>query len=197
VTTPDHPSVHPAWLPDAATAFLRGRTVRVVGGGPLAATVRAEVRRARAVPVDEERADLVLRDTGAVPGGEGFVVAHRDGGLEVAAADDAGLVHAWFHVVRAGAAALDGTAAVTAVRHEPAHALRMLDHWDNVDVHRCRPARRPRPRGRRARGPTRVDGRVDLALTLARHEVTLVEIDPVRDETPAWLDDARILGRGT
>ncbi len=39
-------------------------------------------------------------------------------------------------------------------------------------------------------------GRVDLALTLARHEVTLVEIDPVRDETPAWLDDARILGRG-
>jgi len=41
-----------------------------------------------------------------------------------------------------------------------------------------------------------VDGRVDLALTLGRHEVTLVEIDVVADETPAWLDDARILGRG-
>lgn len=39
-------------------------------------------------------------------------------------------------------------------------------------------------------------GRVDLALTLCRHEVTLLEIDPVHDETPAWLDDARILGRG-
>ncbi|PFG41976.1 xylan 1,4-beta-xylosidase [Isoptericola jiangsuensis] len=39
-----------------------------------------------------------------------------------------------------------------------------------------------------------VDGRVTLDLTLARHEVTLVEIDPVRDETPAWLDDARIVG---
>lgn len=37
--------------------------------------------------------------------------------------------------------------------------------------------------------------RIDLPLTLARHEVTLVEIDPVTDETPAWLDDARILGR--
>ncbi|MGC5167486.1 GH39 family glycosyl hydrolase [Luteimicrobium sp. DT211] len=39
------------------------------------------------------------------------------------------------------------------------------------------------------------DGRVDLALTLRRHGVTLVELDPVVDETPAWLDDARILGR--
>ena len=38
-------------------------------------------------------------------------------------------------------------------------------------------------------------GRVDLVLTLARHEVTLVEIDPVQDETPPWLDDDRILAR--
>ncbi|RPF23107.1 GH39 family glycosyl hydrolase [Myceligenerans xiligouense] len=38
-------------------------------------------------------------------------------------------------------------------------------------------------------------GRVDLDLTLGRHGVTLVEIEPVRDETPPWLDDARILGR--
>ena len=37
--------------------------------------------------------------------------------------------------------------------------------------------------------------RIDLPLTLARHEVTLIEIDPVRDETPSWLDDRRILGR--
>jgi len=38
-------------------------------------------------------------------------------------------------------------------------------------------------------------GRTTLHLTLARHEVTLVELDPVRDEAPAWLDDTRILGR--
>ncbi|WP_402462515.1 GH39 family glycosyl hydrolase [Isoptericola aurantiacus] len=42
-----------------------------------------------------------------------------------------------------------------------------------------------------------VDGRVELTLTLRRHEVTLVEVDPVRDETPAWIDDARIVGRAT
>ncbi len=41
-----------------------------------------------------------------------------------------------------------------------------------------------------------VRGRVELDLTLARHEVTLLEIDPVVDETPDWLDDGRILGRG-
>ncbi|MCL2594430.1 MAG: xylan 1,4-beta-xylosidase [Promicromonosporaceae bacterium] len=38
-------------------------------------------------------------------------------------------------------------------------------------------------------------GRIDLRLDLAQHEVTLVEIDPVRDETPPWLDDSRIIGR--
>ncbi|TDB87019.1 xylan 1,4-beta-xylosidase [Micromonospora fluostatini] len=37
-------------------------------------------------------------------------------------------------------------------------------------------------------------GRVDLDLTLARHEVTLVELTPVVDETPPWCDDARLLG---
>jgi xylan 1,4-beta-xylosidase len=37
-------------------------------------------------------------------------------------------------------------------------------------------------------------GRMDLDLTLARHEVTLVEITAVVDETPAWSDDRRLLG---
>ncbi|WP_435738538.1 alpha-glucuronidase [Cellulosimicrobium sp. PMB13] len=128
MTTPDRSSVHPAWLPDAATTFLCGRTVRVDGTGPLAQTVRAEARRAGATLVHDGAADLTLRDTAAVPGGEGFAVGQRDGGLDVAADDDAGLVHAWFHVVRTGGATEPG-------RHDPAHALRMLDHWDNVDVH--------------------------------------------------------------
>ncbi|MEU8190174.1 GH39 family glycosyl hydrolase [Micromonospora carbonacea] len=39
-----------------------------------------------------------------------------------------------------------------------------------------------------------VGGRVEVDLTLARHEVTLVEIDAVRDETPPWWDDDRLLG---
>ncbi|MGC9665325.1 GH39 family glycosyl hydrolase [Planosporangium sp. 12N6] len=39
-----------------------------------------------------------------------------------------------------------------------------------------------------------VAGRVDLELTLGRHEVTLVEISAVVDETPPWWDDDRLLG---
>ncbi|MFC0527878.1 GH39 family glycosyl hydrolase [Phytohabitans kaempferiae] len=39
-------------------------------------------------------------------------------------------------------------------------------------------------------------GRIDLDLVLDRHEVTLVEIDPVADETPPWWDDNRLLGLG-
>jgi xylan 1,4-beta-xylosidase len=40
-----------------------------------------------------------------------------------------------------------------------------------------------------------VDGRVDLDLTLGRHEVTLVELTAVRDETPPWWDETRLLGQ--
>lgn len=40
-----------------------------------------------------------------------------------------------------------------------------------------------------------VAGRVELDLTLARHEVTLVEITAVVDETPPWWDDNRMLGQ--
>jgi xylan 1,4-beta-xylosidase len=39
-----------------------------------------------------------------------------------------------------------------------------------------------------------VAGRVDLDLSLDRHEVTLVEITAVADETPPWWDDHRLLG---
>jgi len=39
-------------------------------------------------------------------------------------------------------------------------------------------------------------GRVDRAHRVQRHEVTLVELEPVRVETPPWLDDSRIPGYG-
>jgi xylan 1,4-beta-xylosidase len=39
------------------------------------------------------------------------------------------------------------------------------------------------------------DGRVELDLTLGRHEVTLVEVSPVEDEAPPWTDERRLLGR--
>jgi len=37
-------------------------------------------------------------------------------------------------------------------------------------------------------------GRVELDLVLDRHEVTLVEISAVVDETPPWWDERRLLG---
>jgi hypothetical protein len=48
---------------------------------------------------------------------------------------------------------------------------------------------------RRHRNLPVTGGRADLDLTLDRHEVTLVELTPVADETPPWWDDSRILGR--
>ena len=41
-----------------------------------------------------------------------------------------------------------------------------------------------------------VGGRADLDLFLDRHEVTLVEISAVADETPPWWDERRLLGAG-
>ncbi|MFI1503985.1 xylan 1,4-beta-xylosidase [Streptomyces sp. NPDC020597] len=38
-------------------------------------------------------------------------------------------------------------------------------------------------------------GRAELDLVLARHEITLVELTPVVDETPPWWDERRLLGR--
>ena len=38
------------------------------------------------------------------------------------------------------------------------------------------------------------DGRAHLDLTLGRHEVTLLEITPVADETPPWWNDSHLLG---
>ncbi|MGW7219633.1 GH39 family glycosyl hydrolase, partial [Streptomyces sp. NPDC054826] len=39
-------------------------------------------------------------------------------------------------------------------------------------------------------------GRADVDLVLARHEVTLLELTPVVDETPQWWSDDRLLGLG-
>lgn len=50
------------------------------------------------------------------------------------------------------------------------------------------------PARHHSRLPVR-DARVTLDLTLGRHEVTLVELTPVEDETPPWWDERRLLGR--
>ncbi|MFG2461865.1 xylan 1,4-beta-xylosidase [Streptomyces sp. NPDC048523] len=40
------------------------------------------------------------------------------------------------------------------------------------------------------------DDRTELDLTLARHEITLVEVSPVVEEAPEWWDERRLLGTG-
>lgn len=47
---------------------------------------------------------------------------------------------------------------------------------------------------RRHAGLSVADGRVELDLVLDRHEVTLVEVSVVVDETPPWWDERRLLG---
>src|SRR6185295_10923342 len=44
-----------------------------------------------------------------------------------------GLLHGWFHLVRLGDDAFAD--ALAAMESRPAVPRRMLDHWDNVDVH--------------------------------------------------------------
>ncbi|TQM03016.1 alpha-glucuronidase [Pseudonocardia kunmingensis] len=123
--------VHPAWLPDAAFAPLAARRVRVVGEGLLAGTVRGEVTRAGARLVTGD-ADVVLEQREG-DGPEAYEIARRDGVTTVVAGGGPGLLYGLFHLVRLGEEAFAGDRAPE--RHAPAHALRMLDHWDNVDVH--------------------------------------------------------------
>lgn len=39
------------------------------------------------------------------------------------------------------------------------------------------------------------DDRTELDLTLTRHEITLVEVTPLAEETPEWWDERRLLGK--
>ncbi|QAY58918.1 alpha-glucuronidase [Microbacterium protaetiae] len=120
---------HPLWLPAAATAHLRGRSIRVEGEHPLLQTVRAEATAAGMHPAED--GDVVIRP-GAASTPDSFVLAVGDGNVTAEYADAAGALYAWFEIVRQGAAVFAGAGRRTCA---PAHALRMIDHWDNVAVH--------------------------------------------------------------
>lgn len=67
------------------------------------------------------------------PARSGFRVVRDDGRVTVSATGPTALLHGFFHVVRQGEDAFTGPD--TDETHAPAQALRVLDHWDNVDVH--------------------------------------------------------------
>lgn len=142
-------SVHPAWLPEAALAPLRGRTVAVLGTHPCLTTVREELAGAR--PATAAQADLVvaalpdlsgpdtvgLRAVPDVPE-HGYALVRVRGRAVVLGADARAALHGFSALVR--------DTAVVRLRGDephpdgisvsaPAADLRMLDHWDNVAVH--------------------------------------------------------------
>ncbi|GIG40245.1 alpha-glucuronidase [Cellulomonas phragmiteti] len=142
--TTQTPPVHPAWLPDAAFAPLGSRRVLVVTGpdaGPVGATVVDEVRRAVTTHggtltvadlASADDHDLVLRV--APDGPDTGFTRLRTGGVTVVVAGDAtGLLHGLHDVVRAGEAAFGADHPPVVSR--PLAPVRMLDHWDNIDVH--------------------------------------------------------------
>ncbi|GAA4322891.1 xylan alpha-(1-_2)-glucuronosidase [Streptomyces venetus] len=132
--------VDPAWLPSAAFRAVGGRRTLIRGSDPLVETVHGEVAEAcrrfggRVVRAASDGPyDLVLGLGADGLGEEGFAVARSGGTTTVTASGGRGLLYGLFHVVRLGEAAFRGDWAPET--HRPAHALRMLDHWDNVAVH--------------------------------------------------------------
>jgi alpha-glucuronidase len=87
---------------------------------PVEAAPRAEFRR------------RLERSAGGL-GEEGFALARRAGLTVVLADEPAGLLYGLFHVVRLGESAFGADRPIES--HRPAMRLRMLDHWDNIDVH--------------------------------------------------------------
>jgi alpha-glucuronidase len=130
---------HSAWLPPEAFQAVGSRRTCVIGEGLLVETVYDEVARAclrfggSVRRSADEPAELVLAVAQAGAGEEGFVLAAEDGVTTLRADTPLGLLYGLFHVVRLGEAAFGTTRA--AKRHEPAMRRRMVDHWDNVDVH--------------------------------------------------------------
>jgi alpha-glucuronidase len=84
-------------------------------------------------PVAAVLAELRGPAAGGPLGADGFGLARRDGVTVVLAEQPAGLLYGLFQVVRLGESAFGPDRPVEV--HRPASRVRMLDHWDNVDVH--------------------------------------------------------------
>jgi alpha-glucuronidase len=130
---------HAAWLPTEAWQAIGSRRTLITGAGPLVDTVAAEVRAACAAHGGSVQSghgpyDLELTaETSSEGDAEGFEVGRRDGLTTVRAATPRGRVYGLFHLVRLGADAFGDD--LPARIHRPAMGRRMLDHWDNIDVH--------------------------------------------------------------
>lgn len=142
---------HAAWLPDAALAPLLERTVAVVGEGICLDTVRAELGAAPAAPAEVAGLVVAVRDAvghpedlgltdvtapAAVPP-NGYGIVRESGRAVVLGSDGASALRGLYALVREEALArATGTPAPDGLTlSAPDQPLRMLDHWDNIDVH--------------------------------------------------------------
>ncbi len=136
--------MHAAWLPAEAFRAIGSRPHLVVGEGPIIDTLTGELADARAAfGGGEGRTELMLALSSAAPdlagdhggrlGRDAYALRRVDGVTLVLADEPEGLMYGFFHLVRLGESAF-GPALPEQV-HRPAYARRMLDHWDNVDVH--------------------------------------------------------------
>ncbi|TFD92666.1 alpha-glucuronidase [Cryobacterium lactosi] len=156
--TRDTTREHPAWLPGESSRHLGGRRVYIDAHGPLVDTVRSEFTRAMAahggrfvdVITDAEivvilvtepmapnpaHADVAaVREAAAAAEAspltpEGYILARRDSVTAIVAATDHGALYGVLDLMR------NGEPAPGVRREQPAHPIRMLDHWDNMTVH--------------------------------------------------------------
>lgn len=146
MASPD-PIVHPAWLPDAALGPFRTRTVAVLGDGACLDTVRAEL--AESPSATSTDAQLVIAAANAATDTttgiadlptcpvDGHVTIRTDDRVIVLGATDADALRGFYALVRDEATArLTGEPLRNGTRTSVAASpLRMLDHWDNIDVH--------------------------------------------------------------
>jgi len=141
---------HPAWRPPAAFAPLGRRSVTLtapaLAGTPalivdrIAAEIEVATREnggslRRLAPSEDPagaQVRFVLDPVAGLPP-EAFRLTAGPGRTEVVAADAPGLLYGLFEVVRAGEAAFAADRPVRTCA--PATSVRLLDHWDNVDVH--------------------------------------------------------------
>lgn len=131
--TGDAREIHPAWLPTTATESVGRQRVAVLGDDPVLSTLRDELRAASNAHggnvVDEAEAELVFEQVDG-EASDGFTISTTDGQRRVTATSGVGLINGYFHLLRQPGAGRDAS-----VSHEPAMALRMLDHWDNIQSH--------------------------------------------------------------
>jgi alpha-glucuronidase len=115
----------------------------VYGDGPIVQTIRDELAQAGSgvgqdlilalSTVDDLPPAARAVEPAGPFGDEGYALSRADGVTVVLADQPAGLLYGLFHVIRLGEAAFAEPFAVQV--HRPARSRRMLDHWDNIDVH--------------------------------------------------------------